>query len=72
MTYTKILYSWIFYLILVINSMTIIYIVNWTKVPLKLPDELNIDIVMKAVFLKPKACSVKSLQTVKQSAKGVS
>ena len=40
--------------------------------PLKLPDELKGDIVTKAVFLKPKACSVKSLQTVKQSAKGVS
>ena len=42
------------------------------KVPLKLSDELNGDIVMEAVFLKPKAYSVKTLQTVKQSAKGVS
>ena len=42
------------------------------KVPLKLSDELNGDIVMEAVFLKPKAFSVKTLQTVKQSAKGVS
>ena len=42
------------------------------KVPLKLSDELNGDIVMEAVFLKPKAYSVKTLQKVKQSAKGVS
>ena len=43
-----------------------------TKVSLKLSDELKGDIVMEAVFLKPKAYSVKTLQTVKQSAKGVS
>ena len=42
------------------------------KVPLKLSDELNGDIVMEAVFLKPKSSSVKTLQTVKQNAKGVS
>ena len=42
------------------------------KVPLKLSDELNGDIVMEAVFLKPKAYAVKSLQKFKQSAKGVS
>ena len=42
------------------------------KVPLKLSDQLNGDIVMEAVFLKPKAYSVKTLQKVKQSAKGVS
>ena len=42
------------------------------KVPLKLSDELNGDNVMKAVFLKPKAYSLKSLQKVKQSTKGVS
>ena len=38
---------------------------------LKLSDDLCGDIVMEAVFLKPKAYSVKVLQTVKQSAKGV-
>ena len=42
------------------------------KVPLKLSDKLNGDIVMEAVFLKPKAYSVKTLQTIRQSAKGVS
>ena len=42
------------------------------QVPLKLSDELNGDIVMEAVFLKPKAYSVKTLQKVKQSAKGES
>ena len=42
------------------------------KVPLKLSDELNGDIVMEAVFLKPKSYSVKTLQKVKQSAKGIS
>ena len=42
------------------------------KVPLKLSDELKGDIVMEAVFLKPKTNSVKTLQKVKQSAKGVS
>ena len=42
------------------------------KVPLKLSDELNGDIVMEAVFLKPKAYSVKNLHKVKQSAKAVS
>ena len=42
------------------------------KVPLKLSDELNGDIVMESVFLKPKTYSVKTLQKVKQSAKGVS
>ena len=42
------------------------------KVPLKLSDELNSDIVMEAVFLKPKAYPVKTLQKVKKSAKGVS
>ena len=33
---------------------------------------MNGDIVMEAVFLKPKAYSLKTLQKVKQSAKGVS
>ena len=42
------------------------------KVPLKLSGKLNGDIVMAAVFLKPKAYSVKILQKVKQSAKGAS
>ena len=42
------------------------------KVPLKLSDELNGDIVMEAVFLKPKAYIVKTLQKVKKNAKGVS
>ena len=42
------------------------------KVPLKLSDELNGDIVMEAVFLKPKAYSKRTLHKVKQSAKGVS
>ena len=42
------------------------------KVPLKLSDELNGDIVMEAVFLQPKSYSLKTLQKVKQSAKGVS
>ena len=37
----------------------------------KLSYELNGDIVLEAVFLKPKAYTVKTLQTVKQSAKGV-
>ena len=42
------------------------------KVPLKLTVELNGDILMEAVFLKPKPYSVKTLQKVKQSAKDVS
>ena len=42
------------------------------KVTLKLSDELNGDIVMEAVILKQKAYTVKTLQKVKQSAKGVS
>ena len=46
--------------------------VSTKKVPLKISDELNGDIVLEAVFLKPKAYSVKTMQAVKQSAKGVS
>ena len=42
------------------------------KVPLKLSDEHNGDIVIEAVFLKPKTYSVKILQKVKQRAKGAS
>ena len=42
------------------------------KVPLKLSDELNGDIVVEAVFLKPKAFSVITLLKAKQSAEGVS
>ena len=42
------------------------------KVPFKLSGEPNGDIVIEAVFLKPKAYSVKTLHTVKQSAKVVS
>ena len=46
--------------------------VSNTNVPLKLSDELNGDIVLETVFLKPKVYSVKTMQAVKQSAKGVS
>ena len=42
------------------------------KVPLKLSDELKDDIVTEEVFLKPKTYSVKTLQTIKPSTKGVS
>ena len=38
---------------------------------MKLSDELNGDNVMEAVFLKPKSYSVKTIQAVKQRAKGV-